>query len=344
MSTSAELPELPAIAPMLATAAKVADLGSPERWAYEVKWDGYRAVAAVVGAGAAGTRAGAAGALRLRSRSGLDLAAAYPELGELTTALAGHAAVLDGEIVALDADGRSDFGRLQHRGDATAGVRAHYMAFDVLHLDGVSLLAEPYTRRRELLQALLTEGRHVHVPTTFGSDLDVALDVSRSLRLEGIVAKRLDGPYLPGRRARTWLKIKHVRMQEVVVVGWTPGSGRRAGTLGSLLLAVPGGAPGTAPRPDATPGAGQWSYVGKVGTGFTDRDLDEIRSVLAGRERATPVVRDVPRVDAKAAHWVEPDLVGEVTFAEWTDTGRLRHPAWRGWRPDKLPGDVQREP
>lgn len=328
--------ELPVIAPMLAVPGSATDLGAPERWAYEVKWDGYRAVAAV-----AGDRDGTSGAARLRSRAGNDLTSAYPELGELPRLLAGHAAVLDGEVVALDADGRSNFGRLQNRGDPGAGIRAHYMVFDVLHLDGVSLLAEPYPRRRELLQALLPEGGHVHVPTTFGSDLGVALDVSRSLRLEGIIAKRLDSPYLPGRRARSWLKIKHVRTQEVVVVGWTAGTGRRAGTLGALLLGLPVAGAG----PDGPPGAPrQWRYVGKVGTGFTDRALEEIRAELAPLERATPVVPDVPRVDARGARWVEPVRVGEVTYGEWTETGRLRHPAWRGWRPDKTPYDVRREP
>lgn len=316
---------------MLAIPATVGDLGPPQQWAYEVKWDGYRAVAAVIG-----DRDGTPGTAQLRSRTGNDLTATYPELGELATLLTGHAAVLDGEIVALDGDGRSSFGRLQNRGDADRGIRAHYVVFDILHLDGVALLPEPYPRRREILQALRLEGAHVHVPTTFGSDLEVALDVSRSLRLEGIVAKRLDSPYLPGRRSHQWLKIKHVRMQEVVVVGWTPGIGRREGTLGALLLALP--APGA-----ASAGPGEWCYVGKVGTGFTDRQLDEIRATLAPLERATPVVADVPRVDARGARWVEPQRVGEVTYGEWTEIGRLRHAAWRGWRPDKTPYDVRRE-
>lgn len=324
--------DLPHIAPMLATAGSVADLYAPGQWAYEVKWDGYRAVAAV-----RGDRDGRPGSLRLRSRSGLDLTAAYPELGELSAVLAGHDAVLDGEIVAFDAAGRTDFGRLQQRGDPALGVRAHFLAFDVLHLDGVSLLAQPYPRRREVLDALLAApaagGGHVHLPPTFGSDLDVALDVSRSMRLEGIMAKRLDSVYQPGRRTRAWLKIKHVRAQEVVVVGWTPGTGRRAGTLGALLLALP----------DAAAASG-WAYVGKVGTGFSDRALGEIRDLLAPQERATPVVAGVPRTDARDAHWVEPALVGEVSYAEWTTTGRLRHPAWRGWRTDKDPADVRREP
>jgi len=326
------LDDLPVIAPMLATAATVPDLGDPERWAYEVKWDGYRAVAAVVG-----DRPGVPGRARLRSRSGQDFTATYPELGELPTLLAGHDAVLDGEIVALDAQGRSDFGRLQHRGTPAGGIRVHYLAFDALFVDGVSLLAEPYPRRREILQALLPAGAHAQVPTTFGSDLEVALQVSRSLRLEGIVAKRLDGAYLPGRRSRTWLKIKHLRTQEVVVVGWTPGTGRRAGTMGALLLALP------VPTPDPAVGTG-WDYLGKVGTGFTDRALEEIRAELTPLERTTPAVPAVPRADAREAHWVEPARVGEVSYAEWTGAGRLRHPVWRGWRPDKSPEAVRREP
>lgn len=334
------LDDLPVIAPMLATAGAVTELetGEPPRWGFEVKWDGYRAVAAVVGDGPGeepgdGPRpGGTSGSVRLRSRSGNDLTAAYPELAELARLVVGHTAVLDGEVVALDAQGRASFSRLQHRGDPSRGIRAHYMAFDLLHLDGVDLLTEPYRRRRALLEALLPDGEHVHVPPSLGVDLDIALDVSRSLRLEGIVAKRLDGPYLPGRRSRSWIKIKHLRTQEVVVVGWSPGTGRRADTLGALLLAVPGA------------GGDEWEYVGKVGTGFSDRDLRQIRVALAPLTRATPVARDVPRPDGIGAHWVQPDLVGEVAYGEWTATGRLRHPVWRGWRPDKTPYDVRREP
>lgn len=317
MADTADAPvELPRIQPMLATAGTVDDVRRGE-WVFETKWDGYRAVAQV-----------SEGVAAFRSRNGNDLSGAYPELQELASAVGDHALVLDGEIVAIDSTGRSDFGTLQNRGDARAGVRAHYMIFDVLHLDGRSLLRQPYHERRALLDGLGIEGTYVHVPPTFGTDRDLALSTSRELRLEGVIAKTIDSTYRPGARGRTWIKIKNIRAQEVVVVGWTPGEGRRAGAIGSLLLAV-------MDREGLR-------YAGKVGTGFTSRALAEIGARLAPLERATPPVDDVPRLDAKGAHWVEPELVGEVAFGEWTSSDRLRHPSWRGWRPDKSPADAVR--
>lgn len=309
--------ELPHIEPMLATLGTVSDLGSGKEWAYETKWDGYRAIAE-----AAGDR------VVFRSRNGNDISAGYPELQELTAALGEHTAVLDGEIVALDAQGRSVFGRLQNRGDAALGVKAHYMIFDLLHLDGESLLRTPYEQRREALEALGITGRYVHLPVTFGSDQELALRTSREMKLEGVIAKTLDGVYRPGARARTWIKIKNVRAQEVIVVGWTPGGGSRSGRIGSLLLAVDG--------------AEGLEYAGKVGTGFTEQVLADLATKLGALERKTAPLEGVPRPDAKDAHWVTPKLVGEVAYTEWTDSGRLRHPSWRGWRPDKSPGEAVR--
>jgi bifunctional non-homologous end joining protein LigD len=148
--------------------------------------------------------------------------------------------------------------------------------------------------------------------------------------LEGVVAKRLDSVYRPGRRTDTWLKVKNLRTQEVIIGGWKPGEGRRAGTIGSLLLGIPGD--------DGL------TYAGKVGTGFTGAALKELQHQLAPLEvSAPPFVDRVPAADAKLAHWVSPEVVGEVRFAEWTRDGRLRHPAWRGLRPDKSPSDVVRE-
>ncbi|MEI2775526.1 MAG: ATP-dependent DNA ligase [Tetrasphaera sp.] len=308
--------DLPRITPMLATLGTVADLAGRD-WAYESKWDGYRAIAEVAG-----------GRAIFRSRNGIDVSGTYPELQEIATVIGQHAAVLDGEIVALDADGRSSFGRLQNHGDKRASAAAHYMIFDILHLDGRSLLRTPYAERRALLDNLAIAGRHVHVPVTFGTDQDLALRTSRELKLEGVIAKTTDGIYQAGGRAKSWLKIKNLRTQEVIVAGWTPGAGRRAGTIGSLLLAVTG--------------KDGLVYAGKVGTGFTEKALQQIQAKLASIERKTPTLADVPRPDAKDAHWVTPALVGEVAFTEWTDTGRLRHPAWRGWRPDKHPDEVVR--
>lgn len=308
------LPVPETLEPMLATLGSEADVSGPG-WHYEVKWDGYRALASVSG-----------GAVAWRSRNGVDLAGTYPELDEVAALLGDHEAVLDGEIVALDAAGRSRFELLQNHGRGAAP--AHYMVFDLLRLDGRSLLRTPYVERRAALKELLPgDGRYVHVPETFGSDRELALEASHTFDLEGVVAKRADSVYQPGRRARTWIKVKNQRTQEVVVVGWRPGEGGRGGTLGSLLLAVP----------DAE---GRLTYAGRAGSGFTDRALREARGRLDALARDTPPIDGVPRPDARDARWVEPTLVGEVTFAEWTGSGRLRHPVWRGWRPDKEPADV----
>ncbi len=311
------LEELPTIEPMLATPGSPGEL-LRNVWHYEVKWDGYRSIAAV-----------ARGRLRLASRKGLDLTSDYPELAELNTLVGDHAAVIDGEIVALGPDGRSHFELLQNHGRGAAS--AHYMAFDLLWLDGESLLKRPYVERREALENLLsTDGRNVHVPTTFGEDRELALTTSQHLRLEGVVAKRATSTYAAGRRSRAWLKFKNVRHQDVVVVGWEPGEGSRAQGIGSLLLAV---------HDDA----GRLAYCGRAGSGFTEQGLAEALALLRPLSRPTPPLDGVPRVDARLAHWVEPTLVGEVSFADWTAGGHLRHPVWRGWRPDVDPAGVTRE-
>ncbi|WP_040159415.1 ATP-dependent DNA ligase [Nigerium massiliense] len=313
---ASEPEHLPVIEPMLATPATAADVTGDD-WHFEVKWDGYRAIATVGG-----------GAVSWRSRGGIDLSANYPELAELGPLLAGREAVLDGEIVVLDDQGRSRFELLQNHG--TGAHAAHYMMFDLLFLDGRSYVRRPYVERRAALEELVGDGgEHVHVPTTFGTDRDTALAASRQLQLEGVVAKRADSVYLPGRRGSAWLKIKNVRTQEVVVVGWAPGKGGRSATLGGLLLAVNG--------------EDGLSYVGRVGSGFSDKALVEARTMLDARAIDAAPLDGVPRADAKDARWVTPELVGEVTFSEWTSTGRLRQPVWRGWRPDKVAGDVARE-
>ena len=305
--------EAPTIAPMLATAGAAQDVQHGD-WVFEVKWDGYRALATVND-----------GAVRLASRRGLDLTKDFPELGELARLIAPHDAVLDGEVVFLDPDGRPSFERLQNRAEHRG--EAHYMVFDLLRLDGRSLLHEPYTARRERLAALLGDGtRRIQLSTQLGTDADEALAISRELGLEGVVAKRPDSVYQPGRRAHTWIKIKHLLAQEVVIIGWTPGESARARTIGALLMAVPDG--------DAL------TYVGRVGSGFTEKDLADTKLVLSEIEGAATTVPDIPAADRKGAHWVEPILVGEVTYGVWTQAGRLRMPVWRGWRPDKTPDDI----
>lgn len=313
------------IPPMLATAG---DLPTDEEgWAFELKWDGIRALAFIEG-----------GRLRLVSRNGRECTDAYPELAGLAAALGSRQVVLDGEVVAFDADGRPSFEALQprvHLADAAEARRAarrdpvSYLVFDLLHLDGSSLLERPYAERRRLLEGLGLGGERWAVPAAHagpGADL---LEAARANGLEGVVAKRIDSRYRPGRRSRSWVKVKVTSTQEVVIGGWSPGKGARAG-LGALLLGVP------SPR--------GLEYVGKVGTGFTEATLAELTRRLEGLRRGwSPFASAVPAAEATRAVWVEPVLVGEVRYAEWTRAGRLRAPAWRGLRPDKTPAEVVRE-
>ncbi|AIV39287.1 ATP-dependent DNA ligase [Curtobacterium sp. MR_MD2014] len=298
----------------------------PAAWAFEMKWDGVRALATVRD-----------GRVTLRSRNDNDLTAQYPELQELGER-AGVDGVFDGEVVALDERGRPSFGLLQDRmgltgaRDVEAARRrtpVRLLLFDVLEADGHDLTRLGYDARREALLTVVEPGGVIDVPQAVDGDLDHAVAASRERGLEGVVAKKRSSRYAEGRRSEAWVKIKHHATQEVVVGGWRPGRGRRAGGVGSLLLGVPG--------PDGL------EYVGRVGTGFSDRDLDEIGEALGKTERKTSPFVEVPRPDARDAHWVTPRRVGEVEFAEWTADGRLRQPSWRGWRPDKGPEDVVRE-
>jgi bifunctional non-homologous end joining protein LigD len=312
-----------AIVPMLATLGSEESLDRSVDWAFEMKWDGIRAIAEVNG-----------GELRLFTRNGNDVTATYPELAELVDAV-GAPATLDGEIVALDARGRPDFGRLQNRmnltkrADIERAMRdypVHVLLFDLLEYDGTSLLRTPYDARRARLLDVIRPTKRVQVPPAFEGGLDAAIRSSRELGLEGIMAKDRRSTYVIGRRTSSWVKIKHHSTQEVLVVGWKPGQGRRNEMVGSLLLGIPDDQ--------------GIRYVGKVGTGFSDKDLDAITERLRPMVVDQPPAHDVPRPDARDAHWVAPELVAEVEFGEWTHTGRLRQPSWRGWRPDKKPADV----
>jgi bifunctional non-homologous end joining protein LigD len=326
MTGDEELPAL--VRPMLAVPGELPPPVEDAAWAYEMKWDGVRAVGYVRGA-----------AVRLMSRNDLDVTRSYPEVAVVPGPLAGVSAVLDGELVTFDDRGRPSFARLQERMHVqdlavarrlAERVPVVYLVFDVLHLDGRSLLRRPYGERRALLAELDLGGAAWRMPPSFrGPGADV-LAASAETGLEGVVAKRLTSGYLPGRRSPDWRKVKHVRMQEVVIAGWRPGKGRREGGLGSLLLGVPGPA--------------GLEFAGGVGTGFTGRMLDDLFARLAPLARASsPFARELPRAETRDAHWVEPRLVGEVVFTEWTPDGRLRHPSWRGLRADKNPGDIRRE-
>jgi bifunctional non-homologous end joining protein LigD len=212
----------------------------------------------------------------------------------------------------------------------TASVPVTYFVFDVLHLDGRSTLSAPYRERRALVESLGLSGPSWRTPPAWFGGGEAVLAAAREQNLEGVVAKGVESTYQPGARSRSWLKIKNLRTQEVLVVGWRPGQGRRAEGIGSLLLAVPG--------------ADGLRYAGKVGTGFTAGALAELQRRLEPLATDdSPVADEVPRADAREVRWVRPELVGEVRFTEWTRDGRLRHPAWRGLRPDKDPGQVVRE-
>ena len=299
-----------------------------DNYGFEFKWDGVRAIVYIDG-----------GRPRVLSRNDRDVTGSYPELRAMAESLGSRQVILDGEIVAMDERGRPSFEALQARMHVTnaAQVRrlatqvpATFLAFDVLHLDGRSLLDEPYTERRRLLESLELSGPSWQTPPHFEGSGDAILAASKEQGLEGVLAKRLDSRYYAGKRSDCWLKVKNLRTQEVVIGGWKPGEGRRKGAIGSLLLGVPG-----------EEGLG---YVGHVGTGFTDAMLHELENMLSPLERSDPpFATAIPRPHAKDAHWVEPQIVGEVAFGEWTKAGILRHPAWRGLRPDKNAADVVRE-
>ncbi|MBF6333505.1 non-homologous end-joining DNA ligase [Nocardia transvalensis] len=311
--------ELPRYAPMLAQASTLPTDDSA--WNFEVKFDGIRAVGYVDRD------------LRLVSRNNKDITVAWPELADL--APADPPFVVDGEIVVFSAYGRPSFEALQPRMHQRnpAAVRAlarsspaTYMIFDLLQVGNRPLIDLPYRQRRHLLEQLGLRGSHWQVPPRLPDTGAEALAESRRLHLEGIIAKRTDGPYLPGRRSPLWTKIKNFRTQEVVVVGWRPGTGRRAGHIGSLLMAIH----------DDT---GRLVYIGNVGTGFSRSVLDDLQARLQPLQRKTaPVEANVPD-----AIWVAPKIVGEVSYTEWTGDGKLRHPSWRGLRPDKDSSNVTRE-
>ena len=314
------LPEL--IEPMLAVPGTLPT--DDESWAYEFKWDGVRALARVEG-----------GRIRLHARKGNDITARYPELRALGEELGSTQVWLDGEIVAL-VDGRPTFYALQHRihaeGErairrAAAETPITYLVFDVLHLDGKSCMDLPYARRRELLEGLELAGPFWHTSPSYAGEGAAVAEAAREQRLEGVIAKRLGSRYFPGRRSTDWIKIAETRPMEVIVGGWRPGEGRREDSLGSLMIGVPT--------------AEGLRYVGQVGTGFTDEVLQSLITKLRAMTRkGSPFVNEVPRDRAKGAQWVEPTLVGEVEFLNWTSDGRLRAPRWRGLRTDKGPDDV----
>jgi bifunctional non-homologous end joining protein LigD len=301
--------------PMLATLADGVPHG--EEWTYEVKFDGFRALAYV-----------RAGECTLVSRNGNSLTERFPGIAkDVAKATKSPNAVLDGEICRVNADtGRATFSELQQG----SGVLVYY-AFDLLELDGTTLVDEPLEERRERLRSLLDARTTTVSFSESFDDGDALFAVAAEQGLEGIVAKRSGSTYKQ-RRTRDWLKVKTENVQEFVVAGYTRGAGRRAGTFGSLVLAVNEGR--------------ELRYVGNVGTGFDDAEIRKLLALLKPLHRDTSPFAEppkMPRVRKSDVHWVEPQLVAQVRFGEWTHDGRLRHPAYLGIREDKGAAEVTRE-
>jgi bifunctional non-homologous end joining protein LigD len=303
--------------------ARLSDLPRNDRdYAFEVKWDGVRTIAYVEG-----------GRVRLESRNLRDVTRQYPELRRLGRELGSRRAVLDGEVVALDEQGRPNFQRLQPRmhlsSDSAIRRRASeipvvYMIFDVLWLEGHSTMDLPYTERRAVLEELGLNGDNWRTPSNHVGDGKQMLKASDEQGLEGVVAKRLDGRYEPGKRSGAWLKIKNHMSQELVIGGWLPGQGGRSNTLGSLAVGF---------YED-----GKLRYAGNVGTGFTQQILGELTQKL--KEIEQPDSPFEGRQPPKGTKFVEPELVAEVEFRGWTKTRTLRQPSFKGLRVDKDARDV----
>jgi bifunctional non-homologous end joining protein LigD len=312
--------------------ATAGDLPTDEGWRFEVKWDGMRALAFLDGPSA-----------RIQSGNERDVTVSWPELVGLADALPVTTALLDGELVATDAAGRPSFGQLQQRMHITKAAEAArravevpvvYVVFDLLHLDGHDLTALPLTDRRRLLDQVLEPGPSWR-PSPIHDDGVALLAAADERGLEGVVAKRSESVYEPGRRTRAWRKVKVRRRQEMVVGGWLPGEGNRSGRIGALLVGYH----------DRAGDGGPLRFAGRVGTGFTEAELTRLGSLLGAlRIDDCPFDPPPPRPElARGPTWVRPELVAELAFAEWTGDGRLRHPSYLGLRNDKAADDVTRD-
>ncbi|WP_433564460.1 ATP-dependent DNA ligase [Nocardia sp. CA-151230] len=281
--------------PMLATAGDVGTLDA-EHWAFETKWDGFRLIAEIED-----------GAVTLRSRAGHVVTGKYPGLAVLGSELSGHSAVLDGEAVVFDDHGGANLGLL--REDST---RAVFLAFDLLYLDGTSLVRKRYDDRRRVLEALAGQARSLIVPKQLRGSGAEALRYSQDHGMEGVVAKRRDSVYLPGRRGQSWIKTRNWRTLPVVIGGYRRSEARQ---FASLLVGVPH--------------EGELYYLGRVGTGFSEQEMSDIADRLRRLARKTsPFDNELTADERKDAVWVTPKLTGTVRFMNWTETGRLWHPAW----------------
>ena len=314
------------VAPMLAKLST--ELPTPDdAWGFEFKWDGIRALAYVEG-----------GRVRLQSRTGEDITPRYPEIHPMGRALGSAEVILDGEIVALDDRGRPSFEQIQQRMGLSAEneirrkmkeVPITYMVFDVVWRDGHSLMDQSYLDRRKALAELKLSGPSWQTPPYEKGGGATMKEASAKADLEGVMAKKLDSRYEPGRRTGAWQKIKNHFRQELVIGGWLEGEGKRRGYPGALLVGY-------------YDDKGKFVYAGKVGTGFTDQTLDELNARLKplGIEKNPFEAGPAP---ARSAHFVKPKIVAEFEFVEWTRGGQLRAPSFKGFRIDKPAKEVVRE-
>ncbi|MTE11373.1 ATP-dependent DNA ligase [Nocardia aurantiaca] len=283
------------VTPMLATAGDVTTLDA-EHWAFETKWDGFRLIAEIED-----------GAVTLRSRAGHVVTGKYPGLATLGSELSGHSAVLDGEAVVFDDHGGANLGLLRED-----SARAVFLAFDLLYLDGTSLVRKRYDDRRRVLEALAEQARSLIVPKQLRGTGAEALRYSQDHGMEGVVAKRRDSVYLPGRRGQSWIKTRNWRTLSVVIGGYRRSEVRQ---FASLLVGVPH--------------EGELYYLGRVGTGFSEQEMSDLADRLRRLERKTsPFDNELTADERKDAVWVAPKLTGTVRFMNWTEAGRLWHPAW----------------
>jgi bifunctional non-homologous end joining protein LigD len=311
------------IEPMMARSGSLP--ADEQNWGFEVKWDGIRTICFLDH-----------GHISLQGRNFADFTPRYPEVRELARELGARRLILDGEVVAFDTEGRPSFERLQARmhlaSDSAVRRRMRdtpvtYVIFDLLYMDGHSTLSLGYEQRRELLEALELDGPSWRTPAYHRGEGSALLEATRELGIEGVVAKRLGSPYEPGRRSSAWVKVKNVGEQDVVIGGWTPGEGGRSNTLGALAVGV---------YED-----GKLTYVGKVGTGFTEQTLALVQRALEPLRRDTSAFEG--RQPPKGTVFVEPRLVARVEFREWTRAGTMRAPSFKGLRDDIDPHDCVRE-
>ena len=311
--------ELRDYAPMLATLSDSKEIPRVADWEFEIKWDGYRIVARVAG-----------GEAVLRSRKDQDYTQRFANVAkELVKALKTPDCVVDGEVCALDEEGRPSFSAMQQ---AKPGTPIVYYVFDLLEVEGEPVIDLPLSERRKRLRKLLDgRNRTVQFSQPF-EDGQALYEAAKERRLEGVMGKKTDSRYEPGKRSRYWLKFKTHGEQEFVVAGYTRGKGRREWSFGSLVL--------------ATYGSDGLEWAGNVGTGFDDAEQEKLLKKLRPLERKTspfPTPPKMPRVRKDDVVWVEPKLVAEASFAEWTHDRRLRAPVYLGLRTDKDATEVRRE-